>query len=210
MFATIKDPLPSDAFPLSREDQQIFGAARTAISSLAKTFELWMVVARAVERAYQMAEQKNRRDAFERILEREGIAKALGNTWASQKSTANKLRTILARLPQVEAWRATLSENERLRWSAPTTIYKHCSLLNGGAVTDDEEDEGGDKPTFDRPERDPLKPSPEDQIAALTQRLAELEFENLTLRGEIQSLLNTIKNLTAEIDQLKGKRKARA
>jgi hypothetical protein len=114
---------------LSKEDQQVFEAARTAAASLAKTFELWMTIARAVELAKHRANKIGRRNSFERILDQQGLTGVLGNNWNSQKNTASKLLLILQRLSEVTAWRETLTSHQRITWSAPTTIYKHCPVF---------------------------------------------------------------------------------
>jgi len=109
----------------SAPELQTFAAARDAVAHLTKTFEQWIIIARAVEIANEKAKQTKRRSAFERILNQQGLAHALGNNWNSQKATANKLLRILRNLPAIEAWRADLSRERRFSWQAPSTIYAH-------------------------------------------------------------------------------------
>jgi hypothetical protein len=114
---------------LSRDDIAIFEAARTAVNSLKRTFEMWMTIAVAVERARRIADGRGSRHAFQRLLEQQGIAQALGRTWAGQKSTASKLLKILAFRAEVEQWRTGLTDYEQIAYAAPTTIFKHCPLF---------------------------------------------------------------------------------
>jgi hypothetical protein len=130
-------PNAPESTNLTREENQIFEAGRAAASSLAKTFELWVTIARAVELARVKADRIGTRQAFQRILEQQGLAGVLGRSWASQKSTANKLLKILDHLPEVEMWRASLSLPERINWAAPTTVYKHCPVFASKPDPDD-------------------------------------------------------------------------
>ena len=107
----------------SAPELHTFAIAREAVAHLNKTFEQWIIIARAVEIANEKAKQIKRRSAFQRILNQQGLAHALGNNWGSQKTTANKLLRILKNLPEIEAWRASLSREQRFAWQAPTTIY---------------------------------------------------------------------------------------
>jgi hypothetical protein len=133
---------------------QTFAAARDAVAHMSKTFEQWILIARAVEIARRKADEMGGRSTFERILNQQGLAHALGNNWSSQKNTASKLLKILGQLPGVEAWRASLSRSEQFSWAAPTTIYKHCPLF-----------------ATDKPER---RPAPKADIDAIGEVTADL------------------------------------
>jgi hypothetical protein len=160
---------------LTKEENQVFEAGRAAAASLAKTFELWITVARAVELARIKADRIGTRQAFQRILEQQGLAGVLGNSWASQKSTANKLLTILDHLPEVEQWRSSLSQAQRINWSAPTTVYKHCPLFGNAALA-----------KLNEPAKEPsgIDWNPEDE-EALRHALAKAAVENQKLAADL-------------------------
>jgi hypothetical protein len=97
-----------------------------------RTFESWVVIARGVELARKQANElpSYSVDTFLQILDREGLAPALGSTKSSIKSTASRLESILKNLPEIEAWRRSLpNDHARLHWSSPTAIYKHCPVF---------------------------------------------------------------------------------
>jgi hypothetical protein len=179
-----------ESINFSMEDHQIFEAARVAVASLSKTFELWMTVARGVELARAKADRIGRRNAFQRILEQQGLAAVLGKEWPAQKSTASKLLMILKRLPEVTVWRETLDQHYRIAWAAPTTIYKHCPLFQPlSDVEDKDEDESEDKAET----RDPTRDS-EAIIAEL----------RMLLRHVLQEVPDLPAGLAADIKQALG------
>jgi hypothetical protein len=102
-------------------------------ASLAKTFDLWIVIARAVELAKHKANKIGRRNSFQRILEQQGLAAVLGNTESSQMSTATRLLAILTHVEEVTKWRETLTPHQRISWSAPSTVFKHCPVFRSDA-----------------------------------------------------------------------------
>jgi hypothetical protein len=113
------------------EEKKALDDAQIAARTLAKSFDVWMVLARGVEAAYQRAARndpnsKNSDKTAMAILEEHDIAPYLGHTFSSRKTNASKLRKILERLPEVEAWRARLSPHQQLQWGAPSTIYQRC------------------------------------------------------------------------------------
>ena len=178
---------------LSREDNQVFEAARVAAASLAKTFELWITIARAVELARLKADRIGRRNAFQRILEQQGLAGVLGNTWNSQKSTANKLLAILNNLSEVETWRAGLNQHQRISWSAPTTVYKHCPLF--GQKT---EAEPGDAALAKLREKSGIDWNPAN-VEELRKALSEAAAENQQLNAAANKLRSEASELRARI-----------
>lgn len=181
---------------LTKEQRQLFNAALEAGHSLTKTFEIWITFARGVECAREMADKIGSRSAFQRILEQQGLAGFLGNTWSSQKSTANKLLAILGRLPEVEQWRESLTRVQKINWAAPTTIYKHCPLFKSEQDLEGKEDTAElakiDKPklgnNYAESQVDALTAKIEALEAALKamkEKYAELEIENMMLKAQL-------------------------
>jgi hypothetical protein len=126
---TTNTPNAPESAQFTAPELNTFAVAREAIAHLAKTFDQWIVIARAVELARSKADEIGGRSAFERILNQQGLAHALGRNWNSQKAAATKLLRILEHLPEVEQWRAELSREQRFAWQAPSTIYTHCPLF---------------------------------------------------------------------------------
>lgn len=184
-----------ESLNFSPHDNQIFEAGRAACASLAKTFELWITVARAVELARTKADKIGTRSAFERILNQQGLAASLGSNWDSQKSTASKLLKILERLPEVEAWRAGLTAAQRINWSAPTTVYRHCPVFANETAENRERKEKeleartsacfGDE---DEPDGDDAAENSALIVIKLQNRIRELEAEIATLKAENEKL----------------------
>jgi hypothetical protein len=160
---------------LTREEAQSFENGRAGVAMLAKTFEAWIMIARAVETARLRADRIGRRQAFQLILDQQGIAPALGREWNSQKVIASTLLKILDRLPEVEMWRAGLDASTRIKWAAPTTIMKHCPIFK----------------TAETP-----KPSPK---ASPMARAAE---ENQDLRERLDAAEARVAELEARVEEL--------
>jgi hypothetical protein len=118
---------------LTLADAEIFENARQAIMTLKKTFEMWMVIGKAVQRARKIADDRGGRQTFQRLLEQQGLAKIV-----SQKSTWTRLLQIMDNLAEVVAWHETLTDKQKIEWAAPTTVFKHCPVFNKPAKTDEE------------------------------------------------------------------------
>ena len=97
---------------------------RVAVSSLKKTYELWIVIGAAVVRARKIADERGGRKTFERLLDQQGLSKVLGD-----KATWTRLLAIMKERAAVEAWRATLTEKQQIDWAAPSTIFKRCPVF---------------------------------------------------------------------------------
>jgi hypothetical protein len=126
---------------LGSDDVAIFENARQAVMSLKKTLDMWIVIGRAVMRARDIADRRGGRWAFQRLLEQQGIAPALGRTWATQKAQASKLINIIENLTAVTAWHEKLSATEQIQWAAPSTVYKHCPVFKNDSEEGDENNE---------------------------------------------------------------------
>lgn len=111
---------------LTVADVAIFEHARQAVESLRRTFDTWITIGHAVILARQIADRRGGSKTFMRILEREGIRPALGK---SAKAMASNLQRIIERLPEVVAWRKTLTPNKQIEWAAPSTVITHCPIF---------------------------------------------------------------------------------
>jgi hypothetical protein len=94
-----------------------------------RTFVFWMVIAQALKVLEDKAQRMGGR-TFARLCEREG----LGGRRADGGDVLNrgrvwKLHRILARLPEVEAWRASLTDRRRFTWASPESVVRHCPLF---------------------------------------------------------------------------------
>jgi len=156
---------------LTIEEIRIFENARQAVDTLKKTFETWMVIARGVKAARECADRIGGKQAFDKLLQQQGIRAALGKSTASVKSTATNLLRILDNLPEVESWRASLGTWEQVHWASPTAVLKYCPLFQRQAERDGEEQEKQEKP---------LSPA---------QRIKELEAANAHLQEELSATI---------------------
>jgi hypothetical protein len=183
---------------LSMDEVRIFEAARLAGSSLTKTFDLWMALALGIKTARDRADRIQSRTAFQRIIEQQGLAGFLGNTWNSQKSTANKLLAILERKAEVEHWRAGLTSYQRTQWAAPTTIFKHCPLFRSEADLAAREDKN-ELDKIDRPAKGNGPKWTEGQVESLTKQVTDLESENAQLKSRIAELESELMVVRAQL-----------
>jgi hypothetical protein len=108
---------------LTPEETAICERGRQALANVRQTFEHWMALARSLK---VLADKAGRvvggHSGFRRLREREGFG-------GLHRGTVSNLLKISARLREVEAWRAGLSERERFRWAGPEAILRHCPLF---------------------------------------------------------------------------------
>ena len=122
-----------------------------------KTFDMWLVIGRSVVMARQIAERQGGRQTFMRIIEQEGLAPLV------DKATASRLERVMAKLPDVTAWRRTSGRNQRLQWSSPIAVLRHC-------------------PVFAKPKSEDKPLSP---MAKLKQEYEELTQANMNLQDQL-------------------------
>jgi hypothetical protein len=134
-------------------DTAIFEAARQAVTLLKKTFETWLVIGTAVVRARDIADARGGGKTFMRLIEQQGLGPIVN------KTTASVLLRIMERLPEVMAWRETLTTRQQIDWSAPTTVLKRCPIFN---------------PPKPEPDEKPMTPAEKDR-QALAVALEEIE-----------------------------------
>jgi hypothetical protein len=108
---------------LTPEEVTLFEAARQAIGLLKKTFETWTIIGKAVRAARARADRIGGGKTFRRILEQQGLAKVV------PPATATRLLQIMERLPEVQAWHASLTEQQQVAWASPSAVVKHCTVF---------------------------------------------------------------------------------
>jgi hypothetical protein len=148
---------------LDRDELALCEAARQAALQLKLTFDNWMTIGRAVAALRKHADRLIEkgwavRTTFPCLIEQQGLAQLL------DKAKTSRLLTIMDRLPEVQAWHATLTLKEQIAWASPDSIVRKC-------------------PVFDQP-ADPKPPQPtirhelaDLQVCELQARVAELEKE---------------------------------
>lgn len=146
---------------ITADDDAVFEEARQAISLLKRTFEFWLTIGRAVVKARELANRHGDGRTFMRLIEQQGLERVV------DKSMASNLLRIMAKLPEVMAWRDTLTEREQIEWASPLTVIRRCPALA--------------KPrTAPAPENNP-KPT-------LRDRVANLSDENRDLKAHVAEL----------------------
>jgi hypothetical protein len=117
---------------LSDREIEIFSQARAAGDNLRKNFDQWIAVGAAIQIAQRHAEAavvgiKRRGLKRKKILTDNGLA------WLAAKSQSSeivRLGQVMAKLPAVRAWRETLTEYERTRWSSPQSTFNRCPVFH--------------------------------------------------------------------------------
>jgi hypothetical protein len=104
---------------LTAGEVEIFEAARAAGNGLRRSFESWIVVGRAAILSKRMADSAggNIRQRFRRYKA------ILASQSQDARSTSSRLLQVMDRLPEVEAWRAGLTDRERVCWSSPQSVF---------------------------------------------------------------------------------------
>jgi hypothetical protein len=128
-MATISNAPESDGLTL--QDVEIFENARQAVSTLKKTFEMWMVIATAVAWARDMADRRGGRQTFRLILEQQDLGMI-------DKATASRLLRIHEHYPEVVKWRNTLTPARQLDWASPTSVVQRCPAFKPPKAPSDE------------------------------------------------------------------------
>jgi hypothetical protein len=120
----------------SAAELEIFSQARRAGEHLRRTsFEQWLDIGKAVEVARRHAEPggggaKKRNVRFRAIMAAQNLA------WAGARgSELVRLNQVMAKLPQVQAWRATLTPYQAARWSSPQSTFNRCPTFHPDGKT---------------------------------------------------------------------------
>ena len=100
-------------------------SALDAVKEMRKTtFGNWVTIGRALKALHIKAEQLKRKKAYNILREREGLGVDI-----IKKSRSSRLLKIIGNLPEVEKWRATLTDAERFEWASPEAVNRHCPLF---------------------------------------------------------------------------------
>jgi hypothetical protein len=110
----------------SQDERRILDAAHEALTSLKRTFENWRTMGRGLQLLREKADCIGGRDTFDDLREQAG----LGEKQGLKRSVASKLLRVMGELDAVEKWRATLTAQQKLEWSSPSAILKHCPVFN--------------------------------------------------------------------------------
>ena len=111
----------TDLADLTANERELVEASYEALQSLRKTFEFWTVIGRGLMVLRAKADRMGGRKTFDRLREQAG----LGEKHLS-RSHVSKLLRVMDALPDVEAWRAPLTEKQKFDWASPSAILKHC------------------------------------------------------------------------------------
>jgi hypothetical protein len=156
---------------LTPEDRTQGELALNALHALRKTFDHWMIIAKFVYRMRQLADEKGGRKTFVRLLEQNGCGpgeiEEIGG-----KATLTRLVQIAEHEMEVREWYHELRRDEQLRWAAPTTIFKHCSVFHKG------EDGVTGTPTAVKRKRLDTAKSLKVELDRANERIKELEEES--------------------------------
>jgi hypothetical protein len=114
---------------LDRDELALCEAARQSALQLKVTFDNWMTIGRAVAALRTHADgliEKGwaARTTFPRLIEQQGLGQLL------DKAKTSRLLTIMDRLPEVQAWHATLTLKEQIAWASPDSIMRKCPVFN--------------------------------------------------------------------------------
>lgn len=112
---------------LSLAEHASVEAGRLAMTSLHKTLDLWMAIARAVKVLSDKADRIGGRQTFKRLMAQNGFRMDGGpHEKVIDKGVVSKLLNILDHEVEVVTWYASLTPKQKREWAAPTTVYKHC------------------------------------------------------------------------------------
>jgi hypothetical protein len=110
---------------LTKAESACVERALDAVKEMRKTtFGDWVTIGRALKALHIKAEQLKRKKAYNILREREGLGPDL-----IKKSRSSRLLKIIDNLPEVEKWRATLTDAERFDWASPEAVHRHCPLF---------------------------------------------------------------------------------
>jgi hypothetical protein len=110
-------------YELSAEEREKFDAALAAVTRIKATFEDWTIIGHAIVAARKYADRGGGRKTFQDILSEQRIMPPL------DKATVSRLEKIMAHLAEVQQWRATLTEPQRVAWSSPMSVVARCTVF---------------------------------------------------------------------------------
>src|SRR6516225_9096599 len=150
---------------LHRDELALCEAARQSALQSKLTFDNWMTIGRAVAALRTHAdglieEGRASGTTFPRLIKQQGLGQLL------DKANTSRLLAIMDRLPEVQAWHATLTLKKQIAWAAPDSIMRKCPVFNQPA-----EPKPSQPTTRHELGRERL------QVSELQARVAELEEE---------------------------------
>jgi hypothetical protein len=107
------------------DERRVLHAAHLASIALRRTFDHWVKVGRGLQLLRQKADQIGTRNAFNDLRDQH----RLGDKHF-RKEVVSRLLKVMDNLEAVEAWRATLTEKQRLEWASPDTLVRRCPVFN--------------------------------------------------------------------------------
>ena len=114
---------------LGRDELALCEAARQSAQQSKLTFDNWMTIGRAVAilrtHADDLIEKGSAsRTTFPRLIKKHGLGQLL------DKANTSQLLAIMDRLPEVQAWHATLTLKKQIAWASPDSIMRKCPVFN--------------------------------------------------------------------------------
>jgi hypothetical protein len=166
---------------LSSEEYTSVDEARTALASIKRSFEFWMVIAHGLQTLKDKADRIGGRFTFDRLREREGLGgRRRDGTDILNKTRVCRLLAIRENEPDVIAWRHKLSQKQQFDWASPEAVFRHCPVFA--------------KPRPDDPSERPISKAEQDR-----QALAAALEENRRLKQGDGSLFDIKRDTAATI-----------
>jgi hypothetical protein len=106
--------------PLNKSETAAVERALEALVTIRKTFAFWVMIGRALKALHTKAEQLGQKKAYDLLREREGLGKEV-----IPKSRSSRLLAIIDHLPEIEDWRAGLTDKQRFDWQSPEAVHRH-------------------------------------------------------------------------------------
>ena len=122
---------PNVKIETTPNERRVLDAAHLALIALRRTFDHWVTVGRGLQLLRQKADQLGTRNAFNDLRDQHRLGdKHFG------KEVVSRLLKVMDNLEAVEAWRATLTEKQRVEWASPDTIIRRCPVFNPPPAAD--------------------------------------------------------------------------
>ena len=123
-----KSPFENDQrnanIEITPDERRVLQAAHVALIALRRTFDHWVTVGRGLQLLRQKADQIGTRNAFNDLRDQH----RLGDKHF-RKEVVSRLLKVMDNLEAVQAWRATLTEKQRLEWVSPDTVFRRCPVF---------------------------------------------------------------------------------
>jgi hypothetical protein len=109
---------------MTLEEVEVFEAARQAAAYLRRSYEKWVDIGKAVMLARDMANRwGGGTRMIRRIIEQQNLGSIVDGPEVS------RLLRIMPRIEEVNAWRATPTDRQKVDWASPQTIIKRCPIF---------------------------------------------------------------------------------